>query len=80
MRKIDLRKEHLYRPPKGKIVEVDVPPLRYLMIDGHGDPNTSQAYTDAVEALFSVSYTTKFMVKKGPQEIDYAVMPLEGLW
>lgn len=82
MKKIDLRKElgTLYRPRKGAIVEVEVPPLRYLMIDGQGDPNTSQAYTDAVEALFSVSYTAKFMVKKGPQAMDYAVMPLEGLW
>jgi hypothetical protein len=34
----------------------------------------------AVEALFSTSYTAKFMVKKGHQAIDYAVMPLEGLW
>jgi len=33
-----------------------------------------------VEALFSVSYTAKFMVKKSAQELDYAVMPLEGLW
>ncbi|GAB5536369.1 MAG: GyrI-like domain-containing protein [Rubricoccaceae bacterium] len=81
MSKIDLRKElDLYRPRKGTFVEVEVPPLRYLMIDGHGDPNTSQAYADAVEALFTVSYTAKFMVKKGPQAIDYAVMPLEGLW
>ncbi len=82
MKKIDLKKElgTLYRVPKGKVVEVKVPPLRYLMIDGQGNPNTSQVYADAVEALFSVSYTAKFMVKKGPQEIDYAVMPLEGLW
>lgn len=82
MAKIDLRKElkDLYQRPKGKIVEVEVPPLRYLMIDGQGDPNTAAAYTEAVEALFSVSYTAKFMMKKGPQRIDYAVMPLEGLW
>ena len=82
MKQIDLRKElgSLYRPPKREVVEVEVPPLRYLMIDGQGDPNTSQVYADAVEALFSVSYTAKFMVKKGPQEIDYRVMPLEGLW
>jgi hypothetical protein len=33
-----------------------------------------------VEALFSVSYTAKFIVKKSPEKIDYAVMPLEGLW
>jgi len=82
MKKVDPRKElgGLYRPPKNEVVEVEVPPLRYLMIDGKGDPNTSQLYTDAVEALFSVSYAAKFMVRKGPQEIDYRVMPLEGLW
>jgi hypothetical protein len=50
------------------------------MVDGQGDPNTSQEFAQAVEALFSVSYTAKFMVKKGPQGLDYAVMPLEGLW
>jgi hypothetical protein len=33
-----------------------------------------------VEALFSVSYAAKFMVKKSPSGVDYAVMPLEGLW
>lgn len=79
---LDLRKElaDLYRPPKGKVVEVDVPLLRYLMIDGQGDPNTSRAYAEAVEALFSVSYTTRFAVKKGSEKIDYKVMPLEGLW
>lgn len=82
MKQIDLRKElgSLYRPPKHEVVEIEVPLLRYLMIDGEGDPNTSQVYADAVEALFSVSYTAKFMVKKGEQAVDFRVMPLEGLW
>jgi hypothetical protein len=80
--KIDLKKElkHLYRPSAKEVVRVDVPTFRFLMIDGQGDPNTSPAYAAAVEALFSVWYTVKFMMKKGPQQIDYAVMPLEGLW
>ncbi|MFZ1613041.1 MAG: hypothetical protein WAT51_02650, partial [Holophaga sp.] len=82
MSKIDLKKDlkHLYQPSAKSVVEVDVPPFVFLAIDGHGDPNTSQTYAEAIEALFSVSYTAKFMVKKGPQQIDYAVMPLEGLW
>ncbi len=82
MTTLDLKKELglLYRPPRGTIVEVDVPPLRCLQIDGEGDPNTSPAYAEAVEALFSVSYAAKFLVKKGPQAVDYSVMPLEGLW
>jgi hypothetical protein len=58
---------------------VDVPAFRFLMADGIGDPGTSPLYAEAVEALFSVSYTAKFAVKKG-QGIDYGVMPLEGLW
>jgi len=80
--KIDLKKElkHLYQPSAKEVVQVDVPTLRFLMIDGEGDPNTSQRYTEAVEALFTVSYTVKFMVKNGPTATDYVVMPLEGLW
>lgn len=82
MEKVDLKKEfkHLYQPSVKEVVEVEVPMFNYLMIDGEGDPNTSQEYSKAVEALFSVSYTAKFMVKKGIQALDYAVMPLEGLW
>ena len=35
---------------------------------------------DAIEALYSLSYAIKFMVKKGDLGIDYGVLPLEGLW
>ncbi|ALT78947.1 GyrI-like domain-containing protein [Paucibacter sp. KCTC 42545] len=84
MVKIDLKKspelKQLYQASAKAIVELDVPALNYLMVDGQGDPNTSPGYAQAVEALFTVSYTAKFMLKKGPQAIDYAVMPLEGLW
>lgn len=82
MAKVDLKKElkHLYQPSAKEVVEVEVPTFKYLMIDGEGDPNTSQEYAQAVETLFSVSYTAKFIIKKGTQALDYAVMPLEGLW
>jgi hypothetical protein len=82
MPKIDLKKQlkHFYQASARDVAGVDVPAFRFLMIDGAGDPNTSPHYARAVEALFSVSYTAKFMVKKGPSGIDYAVMPLEGLW
>lgn len=81
MKKVDLKKElkHLYAPAK-KFAIIDVPELNFLMIDGAGDPNKEQSFKDAVEALFGVSYTLKFMVKKSPSAIDYSVMPLEGLW
>jgi hypothetical protein len=82
MEKIDLKKvlKYLYQPSAKEVVQVDVPIMNYLMIDGEGNPNTSQTYSNAIEALFAVSYTIKFMVKKGLLAIDYGVMPLEGLW
>jgi hypothetical protein len=82
MPKIDFKQElkHLYQPSAKEPVVVDIPPMRYLMLDGTGDPNTSPLYQAAVEVLFSLSYTLKFMVKKGPLAIDYGVLPLEGLW
>lgn len=82
MEKIDLKKDlkQLYQPSAKEVVQVEVPTFKFLMIDGEGDPNTAPEYAQAIEALFAVSYTAKFMVKKGPQEMDYAVMPLEGLW
>lgn len=58
---------------------VDVPAMNFLMIDGEGDPNTSQTYKEALEALYALSYTLKFALKKA-QGLDYRVGPLEGLW
>lgn len=82
MEKIDFKKarKDLYQPSAKEVVLVDVPAVHYLMVDGEGDPNTAQSYAEAVEALFSVAYAIKFVVKKGALAIDYAVMPLEGLW
>jgi hypothetical protein len=82
MEKIDLKRKlkHLYQPSAKEVVQVDVPTMNYLMVDGEGDPNSSQVFSDAVEALFAVSYAVKFMIKKGPLALDYGVMPLEGLW
>lgn len=82
MEKVDFKKElkHLYQSSAKEVVQIDVPTMNYLMVDGEGDPNTSQVYSDAVEALFMVSYAVKFLVKKGASAIDYGVMPLEGLW
>lgn len=82
MQKIDFKKElrHLYSASVKAPVIVEVPRMNFIMIDGAGDPNTSEEFQQAVEALFSTSYTLKFMIKKGPQAIDYGVMPLEGIW
>lgn len=81
METLDLKKDlkHLYNPSAKAFSLVEVPVMNFLMIDGTGDPNTAQAYREAVEALYAVAFGIKFAVKKG-QGIDYPVMPLEGLW
>jgi hypothetical protein len=81
MAKLDLKKEYrqLYNPSAKECSIVDVPELQFLMIDGAGDPNTSVAYAEAIEALYAMSYTLKFL-SKTTEDIDYVVMPLEGLW
>jgi hypothetical protein len=81
MVKFDFKKEkkNLYYPSDKKVSIIDVPRMNFLMINGKGDPNTSHEYKDAMEALFPVSYKTKFISKKENNQ-DYVVMPLEGLW
>lgn len=78
--KIDFKKElEAYRAKKGEFRIVDVPDLQYLMVDGHGDPNTSPDFTRATETLYPVAYKLKFASKRDLGR-DYVVTPLEGLW
>jgi len=73
--KVDLKKElGAYAARRGRFDLVTVPPLRYLMIDGHGDPNSAARYQDALRA-----YAAKFLSKR-TLDRDYTVMPLEALW
>lgn len=82
MPKTDLKKElkQLYTASAKKAALVDVPKLKFLMIDGSGDPNTDPLFQQAMEALFSVAYTLKFTLKRGPEELDWSMMAPEGLW
>jgi hypothetical protein len=81
VRTVDLRRElsSLYTATAEPAL-VDVPELKYLMIDGAGDPNTAPEYAEAVQALYSVAYTIRFALKRGADPVDAPVMPLEGLW
>ncbi|MDF2921069.1 MAG: hypothetical protein K0S70_5287 [Microbacterium sp.] len=75
--KTDFKKElAAYSARRGVFDIIDVPPLRYLMIDGHGDPNT-QTYGDAISTIFPVAYKLKFLSKR-ELDRDYVVMPLEA--
>jgi hypothetical protein len=79
--KIDFKRElrDLYLPGREPVL-VDVPEMAFLMVDGRGDPNTATMYREAIEALFAVAYAAKFIVKRTPPALDFAVMPLETLW
>ncbi len=87
MKTIDLKKQfkHLYQPSAKKIETVQVPNLQFAMIDGAIEkgqaPGTSPLFAEATQALYGLSYTLKFMLKKRKTNaIDYPVMALEGLW
>lgn len=82
MQKIDFKKDfkQLYKAPEKDVVFVEVPPIRYLMVDGQGDPNTVPEFQTAVETLYGTAYTIKFSLKKAAIGPEYTVPPLEGLW
>lgn len=83
MEKIDFKKQwkQFYNPSPKNVSVVEIPSMNFIKIDGMGNPNTAPEFKDAVEALFPVAYHLKFNLKKRVDNpIDYAVLPLEGLW
>lgn len=80
MEKLDLKKARraLFTAPRDRFVPVEVPRVSYLMADGHGDPNATPAYRQAVESLYATAYAVKFACKAEGR--DFVVAPLEGLW
>lgn len=85
MDKMDYKKafNDLYLPP-AEPMEIIVPEMTFIAVDGKGDPNEPNGeYSNAVELLYALSYTIK-MSKKGGKVpegfFDYVVPPLEGLW
>ncbi|MFI5284309.1 MAG: GyrI-like domain-containing protein [Candidatus Dormibacterales bacterium] len=57
---------------------LDVPELKFLMVDGGGDPNTSPEFQAALQVLFSLSYGIHFALKK--DGVESRLRPLEALW
>lgn len=81
MQTYDIKKERkdLYAPKPGNFEFVDVPEMGFLMVDGHGDPNTSSAYREAVEALYATAYAVRAVARTRLGRV-HTVAPLEGLW
>ncbi len=82
MEKIDFKKKlkNLCTASAKNAAIIEVPSINFLMIDGQGDPNTAQSFQQAIQALYGMSFTAKFMLKEDPTSPDYVVPPLEGLW
>jgi hypothetical protein len=75
---IDFKKTEkgFYQPGTAPSI-IDVPEMKYIAVDGKGDPNKSQEYAEAVELLYGLSYSIKMSNKS---ILDYVVYPLEGFW
>jgi hypothetical protein len=87
MKTLDLKKDlkYLYAPSAKKVEIVKVPRLQFAMIDGAiekgYEPGNSPSFQEATQALYGISYSLKFMLKKRKSNpIDFPVMALEGLW
>jgi len=71
-----------YYLPKNKPEIARIPPMKFFMLDGRGNPN-GEAFSEAVGVLYSLAYAVKMMPKSGETPegyFDYTVFPLEGIW
>jgi hypothetical protein len=70
--------EELYLPPDDAFVIVDVPKMKFLMIDGEGNPEGAPV-SRALQWLFAVLYPIKRIAKERMGR-HFVQPPLEGLW
>ena len=82
LRKIDYKKElsSFYKVSPKQVSFVDIPKMQYLMVDGQGNPNDQATFGAAIETLYGMAYTLKFMLKQAAEPVDSVVMPLEALF
>ena len=78
----DAKKEfnRLYRATTRRIDEVDVPAMKFLMVDGTCEENNFQDFRNGIEGLFTLSAAMKRAIAHTHIGFEYAVMPLECLW
>ncbi len=85
MEKVDFKKKYkaLYNPSKKTPQIVDAPNLQYAVLRGIGNPNTSREFSDAIGALYGLSYAISMSYKGDfaiPNFYNFVVPPLEGVW
>src|SRR5581483_383447 len=79
---IDWRKDASYRA-KAEPALVDIPGMRFVMVDGEGAPENNPLFQEAMQILYGIVYTIKFWDKKYAPPKGYAkfsITPLEGIW
>ena len=72
------RLKELYLPPSKEFVLVDVPEMRYIMIDGHGAADRTDL-DHAVKWLFGTIFPLKRVARERMGK-RFVEPPLEGLW
>ena len=81
----DFKKEYReFYMPKNAPEIIRVPPMRFLVVRGSGDPNEEGgSYKQAIAVLYALAFTLR-MSYKGGRKIEgffeYVVPPLEGFW
>ena len=68
--------------PKNNPELIQIPPMKFFMIEGMGNPN-DEAFSEVIAVLYSLSYAIRMMIKSGevPEGyFEYTVFPLEGIW
>jgi hypothetical protein len=68
----------LYLPPDNEFVMVDVPEMKFVMIDGEGSPE-NEAHAIALKWLFAAVYPIRRIARQRMGK-NFVEPPLEGLW
>ncbi|MBR0478887.1 MAG: GyrI-like domain-containing protein [Solobacterium sp.] len=81
----DFKKEYKeFYMPKNTPAIITVPPINYIAVRGHGDPNQEDGeYKQSIGLLYGIAYTIKMSRKSDHMMdgyFDFVVPPLEGFW
>ncbi|MCX6579197.1 MAG: GyrI-like domain-containing protein [Candidatus Aminicenantes bacterium] len=73
--------KHLFSPSAQEPEIVQVPPLKYIMIDGQGNPEKKIEFREKLQLIYGLSNTIKIMMlmdKEAPY--DFILAPYSCLW
>ena len=74
--------EKQYYLPKTKPEFIEIPEMKFFVIEGNGNPN-DDFFSEYIGILYSLAYAVRMSPKKGIAPhgyYEYTVYPLEGVW